>query len=161
MRIWIFSLLLITAPLCHAQEVLPGSTSFDRTHALAFAPEITGNPGIRPKFWVVQLPSGRRLSSNVVPGDDLAYTVRFPNGIRTLFTTKPFQPALQNDQLLFSLLAYEGLHRLRTNREGDVNYTIRWSNDLQRVTVAGGAHKFSHRVSFRLKGRAYRRTNDD
>jgi hypothetical protein len=32
---------------------------------------------------------------------------------------------------------------------------------LQRVTVAGGAHKFSHRVSFRLKGRAYRRTNDD
>jgi hypothetical protein len=157
MRLHLLPLLLITVARCSAQELLPGSTSWDRTYALAFEPEITGNPGIMTKFWVVQLPTKRRLSSNLVPSDDRAYTVRFPNGVRTLFTTKPFQHELQKDRLLFTLLAYEGLRRLRTNEEGFVNYHIRWSNDLKRFTVTGGASKFSHRVSFQLKGRLYQR----
>ena len=40
---------------------------------------------------------------------------------------------------------------------GAVNYDVRWSNDLQRVAVSVGFHKFCHAVTFELVRRKFRR----
>jgi hypothetical protein len=149
-------LLLFVSCSCAAQDIIPRSISPDGTRALMSEPRLAHAPWTPAKVWVVELPSKRKLSRNLIATDEQAYTVRLPRGVRTLFTSRRKQPTLQADQLLFDLIsgvAREG----EQSAGGSVNYEVRWSDDLRRVTVSGGAHKFSHDVIFHLVGRQFRR----
>ena len=155
-RILSFLILVITVSASIAQDIIPKSTSPDGARALMSEPRQAYKPWTPAKLWIVERPSNRKLSSNLVPTDEQAYTIRFPRGVRTLFTTSRQQPLLQNDQLLFDLLSGVA-QRGDSFAGGAVNYEVRWSRDLRRVTVSGGAHKFSHTVTFYLDGRQFRR----
>jgi len=154
-RIFFFWLLGAALMPCSAEDLIPQSVSSDGWRALMSVPSQTGMPWGPAKLWVVELPSRRKLSANLGPTDEQAYDVRFPNGVRTLFPAKHHLP-LMDDQLLFDLIsgvAHDGAHA-----DLAVNYEVRWSNDLRRVTITGGAHKFCHTVTLALVGRQFQRS---
>lgn len=128
--------------VAQAHDIIPRSVSPDGTRALLSEPREAYTPWTPAKVWVVEFPSKRKLSSNLVPTDQQAYARE--------------QPALQSDQSLFDLVSAVARDGGKA-AGGAVNYEVRWSKDLRQVTVSGGAHKFSHAVTFHLVGRQFRR----
>ena len=132
---------LVVAPASASEELLPHSTSPDGKLALVFT-TLPKDSSADPQLYVVQLPSRRRVSGPLVPtGDQIA--------ARTETEAKRNNRNFSTNHL-YRLITYEA-ERILARSEGYIaDYEITWSPRATRLTVSGGAHKFSHSVSYRL-----------
>ena len=141
-------LLFACASIANADGIVPGSISPDRTRSILYITAPESPPHAPPSFYVVEMPSRRRLSDNLYPRPSQLLSQTEDQARRNNRN--------QNTALLLDMFGYHTEAILRKESgDGAFNYQIYWSDDLRTVILDGGMHKFSHTIEIKLKARKY------